>query len=404
MPSPERVRAALSFWFDYFKFQNFVYDTGLQELLVGQMEELASYLPEAGIDDARFDLLLKKLIGHANYADPLGESGGRATANFNAAIEIARRIEPDTRFAAQRREIQWYKVFLLDHRSNLESKRRPVAEQHTEIWNDGPVAADLREIEATLPPTLRSLDGPPTLPDCELLVRASIYWGHRGNQDNFVLFRRICRGERGERWNEIIADAERFYALAANYRLLALKIFREGQFDRRVAKLIRAGALPHVAPWIPNVPGAPSREFEAFTSFSQAIGDTAHQYRGYHFVKVLGYVGASNTKDRAAMLADARLAFAAAKRLWDVSRETLKDGEVMLKYRLWMASSQAFEDMLDRHVQAEDLRPLEDYLDMIRDRITALQEGEKSSYTFSILQQRKELAGIHDALDRLGFG
>lgn len=402
LPQPQRVRVALSFWFDYFKFQNFVYDTGLQELLVGQMEALEEYLQAEDIKDERFELLLKKLIGHANYADPLGESGGRAKAKFDEAIEIARRIEWDPRFARQRREIQWYKVFLLNHRSNLESKRRPQDEQHMEIWNNAEIAKDLREIEATLPPVLRSLEGPPSLPDCELLVRASIYWGHRGNQDNYILYQRIKRGELGEEWNKLVADAQHFYLMGANYRLLALKIFREGQFERYAAKPIRDGLVPHVASWIASVPGAPSREFEAFTSFSQAIGDTGHQYRGYHFVCVLAYVGARTREARLAILVQARQAFAAAKLLWDISRTTLRDGEVLLKYRLWMASSYAFEAMLEAHARGDALPPFDDYLKVVADQITRMQEGEKSSYHFSIQQQKLQLEGIYDALVALG--
>jgi len=402
LPLPQRVHVALSFWFDYFKFQNFVYDTGLQELLVGQMEELEAYLPTAGLTDERFELLLKKLIGHANYADPLSESGARATARFNEAIDIARRIELDLRFAAQRREIQWYKVFLLNHRSNLESKRRPAGEQHREIWSNAAIAADLCEIEATLPPALRALDGPPSLPDCELLVRAAIYWGHRGNQDNYILYQRIKGGELGEDWDRLVADARHFYVMGANYRLLALKIFREGQFERYAAKPIRDGLVPYVVSWLPSVPGAPSRKFEAFTSFSQAIGDTGHQYRGYHFVCVLAYVGARSREQRLAILGDARRSFATAKLLWDKSRQTLKDGEVLLKYRLWMASSYAFEAMLEAHWRGDALTSFTDYLKLVTDQIKGMQEGEKSSYLFSIEQQKLQLEGVYDALIALG--
>lgn len=395
LPARARVEAALDFWFAHFKFQNFVYDTGLQETLVQQLEKLLEYLTESGLDDARYLLVLKKLIGHGYYADPLGDGGKLADALFNSAIEIARKIEDAPQFEKQQREVQWYKVFLLDHRSNLASKLRPAKDYVSTIRSDTLLGADLDEIEATLPRSLQTLDAPPALEECELLVRSAIYWGHRGNQDSFLVYRQLVEGQRSEDFNNLVADARRHYIYAANFRLLTLRIFRQGQFEQHLAKPIRKGEIPGVAPWLLDVSSSARQGFEAFTSLSQAIGDTAHQYRGAHFVSVIEFFSERAERRHAEILMEARGLFSAAKLLWEVSLQTLDEGEVPLKYRLWMASSYVLQEWLECVVSGTAIDSLDVQADNVRDRLREMQEGAKSGYHFGADEQVRQLNTIY---------
>ncbi len=394
IPSLERIDAALEFWFDHFKFQNFVYDTGIQELLLDQMIDLKDYLEETGAIGSKFKLILFKLIGHAYYADPT-QTGSEARSYFDQALEVARILDNEPKEVEQKAAILWYKIFLLDHRSNVASKCRQPDEQVHTIRDDPAFISDFDEIEATLPEPLKLLTVAPYRNECELLLRAAHYWGHRGNQDSFIIFRRYEENKLGLDWKGLVDSACQHYIRALNYRLLVIRLFRGGQFERLLARPCRNNQLPFVTEWLNAVKPFKTRVgYEGFTSLSQGIGDAAHQYRGQHFVYVIDYLTTQDQERRRRVFQDAKKAYEGALLLWDIAEKSLVKDEVLLKYRLWMSSSKILMNLLECIEKKVSVPNIEDVLKTLDTEVKILQKTMKSVYGHSVNQQSVQLKAI----------
>ncbi|MCG8669522.1 MAG: NB-ARC domain-containing protein, partial [Pseudomonadales bacterium] len=379
IPSKIRTATALDFWFHHFRFQNFVYDTGIQELLLDQMLQLQEYLASKDQLSPMFKLILYKLIGHAYYAEPKA-TGEIAKQYFDQALECARQLLNSPDADTYDSTIRWYIIFLLDHRSNVASKNRPVDQQDKPICNDQNFTGDFSEIENALPSPLRELIEPPEEPQCELLLRAAHYWGHRGNQDSYSLYRKYLTGIVDNDWGELLLSSTENYTKALNYRLLGLKTFMPGEFNRYLVKMHRNNQLPFSVPWLDKANEA-SRlpDYESFTSVAQGIGDAAHQYRGLHFVFVLEYLVAKKQGNPTDFL-KVENAFQAAVELWKIASQCVGKGEVLLKYYLWMSSSSILMRWVAALENNEPLPTLQSSLELLEKETKRLQETMKSGY------------------------
>ncbi len=387
IPSNERVTSALDFWFTHYKFQNFVYDTGLQETLLAQMIALREYLESTSLMLDKENLILSKLIGHAYYADPT-ETGEIAKNYFDKALEVARRLENrDSTPSTLKRAIHWYKIFLLDHRSNVASKNRPSERQSKEIRHDPKFESDFDEIESALPHTLLDLSAPPLIEDYELLLRAAHYWGHRGNQDSFILYKQLKGGHISHDWSDLIQATAEHYIRAMNYRILALRVFRQGAYE----KYLQNHHSIYLAQWIKDAIPFKSRVgYEGFTSLHQGIGDTAHQYRGLHFVYILDYLNSKSKNKKNAAVERANEAFEAAKDLWNVAYKMKAADESPIKYRLWMCSSMIMMDIINTVHMKREIPPLKDVTDRLEVLVSEMQKELRSNYQHSAKEQYEQ--------------
>jgi hypothetical protein len=395
LPSPERVAESLTFWYEHFVFQNFIYDTGLQDGLLEQMIALHRHLEKTQRLTPHFGLILDKLIGHAYYANPR-QTGALARQHFDRALVLAEQL--DAQHVPEEGKIsiaRWYKIFLLDHRSNVASKNRPEMAQTLAIREDPLFAPDFAAVEAALPDVLKTLDATPSEEECELLLRAAHYWGHRGNQDSHIQFQKFIDGRLQVDRDPICTASRDHYMKAANYRLLALKIFRTGQFDRYLASAGRRGALPFLVRWIGAAPSLkPQQRFESFTSLAQGIGDAAHQYRGLHFVFAIDFLATTDVQSRAKSRQHAEDCLRCARLLWEIAQQTLTDDEAPLRYRLWMSSSELVMNLLDDLQAGRPIAAFDQVLEHFRASIARMQETMRSTYPYCVGQQESQLRAI----------
>lgn len=395
LPSPERIAESLTFWYEHFVFQNFVYDTGLQDSLLQQMLELRSYLEENRQLTDRFGLILDKLIGHAYYANP-GETGALAGRHFDRALALAEQL--DAAPATTEGEIsiaRWYKIFLLDHRSNVASKNRPANTRTLPIRDDPQFAGDFDLIEKALPATLHTLYAAPSEEECELLLRAAHYWGHRGNQDSYIQYEKFLAGTLQPQGDVISQAARDHYVRALNYRLLTLKIFRAGQFKRDLGGKKLLGKLLFLVPWIDTVPVLePTKRFETFTSLAQGVGDMAHQYRCLHFVLAIDCLTATDAAKRAELCGLAERSLECARTLWGKSRNVSDTDEAPLRYQLWMASSEVLMRLLKNVTSGHAIQSLDSMLEDLHRSIDTIQKTMRCTYQHSVRQQERQLRAI----------
>jgi hypothetical protein len=392
VPSLLRISESLQFWYEYFVFQNFVYDTGLQDALLEQMIELREYLASQNLLGDSFGLILDKLIGHAYYADP-DKTGALATECFDRALMRAHALEARKETGEGEIPIaRWYRVFLLDHRSNVASKKRAAL---SPIRQDQSFATDFAAIESALPANLRALDAVPSKEECELLLRAAHYWGHRGNQDSFTLHQRFISQNFQGVDDGVAQSAISSYVLAANYRLLGLRIFRSGQFQRYLASHVRRGKVPLLAKWIDQAPALkPERRFESFTSLAQGVGDAAHQYRGLHFVYVLQFLITADAVTRRELREQAENAFKCAQLLWDIAERVRHKSEAPLRYKLWMTSSNLLMKLVDELAAGRPAPAFDVMSRQLREAIVDTQKAMRTPYHYSAIEQEKQLQGI----------
>ncbi|MEI9942171.1 MAG: hypothetical protein WDO69_33565 [Pseudomonadota bacterium] len=395
VPDAERVRESLLFWYDHFIYQNFVYDTGLQEALLPRIVALRDYLESTSQLPERFELVLSKLIGHGYYGNP-SESGHIAEQAFTRALGVAQSLdEAQSGDEGQIATARWYRVFLLDHRSNIASKKRGA--KHAEpIRNDPQFVSDFDEIERVLPASLRDLEGSPSEEECELLLRAAHYWGHRGNQDGWIQLQRFLAGSLEPGTDAATRSARENYIRAANYRMIALRVFRNGQFKRYLGRPLTR--LPFVVEWLDSCPTlTASRRYESFTTIAQGIGDLAHQYRGLFVVVALDLL-AGKPGAQPSLLEEATQILRAAETLWNIASITRMPDEAPLRYQLSMNSCEVISLLLENHYRESAPTPLVDLLQRVRNANARMQAEMRTSYHFMAEEQLRQVEAIWNYL------
>lgn len=381
-PSNERVISTLEFWYTHFQFQNYIYDTGIQTLLLERQLALLNHINDTGIaisDPQR--MVLYKLIAHTFYTTPKGKDSNKNEPDnielyFGKALELLNTIEENTELDARSR---WYRIFILDHRSNAASKSMSLEQRKQKTQ----FLSDLKTIEYSLPTSLKNIDVIPSQADKDLILRAAHFWGHRGNQDaHFAL---QAYSPKTKEFTSFIESSITCYTLAINYRIAALKAFRPAIYEQRLRAHIKDAA--YIADWMKALEPFEHGDAERFTSTSQAIGDTAHQYRGINFVLFLKLL---SFKDK---LANEELellgqSYRLADSLWNVAKNTATRGEPPLKYKLWMASTRVWMRWLNQEINLDTLS-IEDVRQQLDDQTNLLVKEIGISDGFIIESQQK---------------
>jgi len=329
-PSYERVIKALQFWYTHFHFQNYIYDTGIQPALLDRLHSLENYIDERQITLSPAQrLVLCKLIAHIYYATPK-DTPDEIMDYFEQALQLVGCWEQQHGADACS---QWYRIFILDHRSNAASKKLTIEDspKHSYFF------PDIEAIESVLPEGLKNIKVEPNEKDKNLILRAAHYWGHRGNQEaSFAKQAFFANPAEISRYAQHSITA---YALAINYRLAALKYFSPDVYEQRLSKHLKDAPL--LAHWLNTLQSLDPEDAERFTSLSQAIGDIAHQYRGINFVLYLKYLAAGGNLDKEnyELLSTS---YCYAENLWKAAKVAQTPGETPLKYKLWMASTRVW--------------------------------------------------------------
>lgn len=391
IPLPERIQLALRFWFDNYTFHNYIYDTGLQELLELQLTDLREMFGHYYQPTLLDRLVVGKMLGHALYADP-GVTGEKAAAYFDEALETARQLQAQSQEADVVETARWYQLFLLDHRTNVRAKRLAGSDGLCRLRTFPGFRADLDEMESAFPAALANLDQAPGEDDFEYIVRAAHYWGHRGNQDSQILLRRLAAGAPGDDWDQLCGNAQQHYLKALTFRLLASELFTP---DRALQKVIRK-KLTFLPAWMKADFPRCERRYEKFTSLAQGIGDAGHQLRGLHCVLAYKYLA---SRERS-LLEQAQRALDEADVLWRLADEKLTLGEVPLKYRIWMESSRITQQLLVASSRGETLSSEQAVVNQLAIAVEQRSKAMKSVYHHAESQQVNELRTIYAAIMR----
>jgi hypothetical protein len=336
----------LNIWdvlFDNFVFQQYIYDTGYLDNGIERIEKIRSALSE---EDIEGQIILSKMIGHSYYADRREEGTRNAVENFLIAREYVK-SRNSINFEGKHDAWLWYQLFCLDHAHNLVVPKRSI-----EI--DGTIftAEDLEAvIDELLPDELKQLSNPPSTVVAPYILRAAHYWGHRGNQYGFLLFKDI-QNLSPEKFEELYNQGIESYAKAAVFRLVNFRLSQPDEYENNLkALLVNA---PYVPQWLSEWDSSSFQNydifFEKFTSSAQAIGDTAHQYRGIADIKLWGYLyKAKKGENDPEFIQEAEKLVEVTDQLWKSAQKMLKPEEKIIKYYLWMANLETKFELVRDH-------------------------------------------------------
>lgn len=390
IPTISRIYFCLDFWFENYVFQQYVYDTELQETLFDRYLAMDHYLSHTEQYLQKHRVVLTKMIGHAYYSNP-GDMGSKAQ---NALISGRQQVEPLLIQEPDNVDLIWYNIFFLDHIINTRSKSNDFIRQFTFV-SDCPVLSTwIHQLEKELPKGLIGLERLPKQHYYPLLLRAAHYWGHRGNQDSFSLYRCLTQGNYELMQYAVIQECKEHYIKALNYRLASLFLFYKDEFTSTLSA--RLATMPKIASWITQLEPVAS-QVEKFATLYQGVGDSAHQYRGLHFVCVMECL----VKLRSGQdcdLSSAEESFIAANTLWQLADQIRGDNEAPIKYVLWMTSSEVVLNLLRLTVKGDALPSLVSVEKEIHAAVSAIQKKLPGNYLDAAKQQFEQCFAIYGLL------
>lgn len=325
----------LNIWdtlFDNFVFQQYIYDTGYLDNGLERIEKIRDVLPE---EDVEGHIILCKMIGHSYYADRRDEGTRNAVANFLMVREYVK-SKDSLSFEGKHDAWLWYQLFCLDHAHNLVVPKRSI-----EIDGKTFTSKDLEAaIDELLPNELKQLSAPPSAVVSPYILRAAHYWGHRGNQYGFLLFKDI-QDLNPKQFDELYTQGIESYAKAAVFRLVNFRLSRSDEYEDNLQNLL--ASAPYVPKWLSEWDSFSFQKhdttLEKFTSSAQAIGDTAHQYRGIADIRLWGHLyQAKQGVSDAEFIQEADKLVEVTNQLWKAAQKLLKPNEKIIKYYLWMAN------------------------------------------------------------------
>ncbi|MDJ0596275.1 MAG: hypothetical protein QNJ72_40900, partial [Pleurocapsa sp. MO_226.B13] len=186
--------------------------------------------------------------------------------------------------------------------------------------------------------SLKNVEQEPEPDSLIYVLRAGHYWGHRGNQVTEELSSdiKIHIGNPNKQIETVCEQGIEYYRRASifrlvNFRLLFPKIYQEMLVSREDNQKETFADLIENAPYTPQWlkdwnPSTTIKTLETFTSKAQAIGDTAHQYRGINFVQLWRYayhISVGQTPEDVSKIRNIKeLTF----KLWDVAKDLLDKG------------------------------------------------------------------------------
>lgn len=406
-PHQLRIKLCLDYWFNSFRLQQYVYDSGLQDMILKQIDNLKIYLQKTNQYQDSYKLVLSKIAGHACYANPDG-TGKQAKGYFNIALDMTRKLSQRTDKNDQHKQSQfaWYEVFILDHLINVDSKTRSKDERAILLQLDTNFAQPITDLEQKLPQGLKDLGFVPSPCDHNLLLRAAHYWGHRGNQDSFILLQQLIQYKTDKNTLTLIENAKQHYIKALAYRFAALKLFSPNQYQEN--EFIQSDKWLYIPQWIEQLPPADDLNIinESFTEFYQAVGDTAHQYRGLHFVCILEYCYHLACQSNQHHFGQITACFEAANHMWQnvcyssIKKQVLRKNKPV-KYVIWMCSSQIFEQLLNEFTAGKQLSAWLEIEELTKQKVIRMNKSYEVNYPFAADEQIKHVKAIWEILNQL---
>ncbi|WP_444996207.1 NB-ARC domain-containing protein [Aliikangiella sp. IMCC44359] len=405
-PTTERLNLCLNFWFENYRFHQFVYDSEIQDFLLPNLESIKNYLLKKDQYTGLNQFIIAKLLGHAYYAMPK-EKGEEAVELFKQAILVGQELKKKNRAIDQNvvDTIKWYEIFLIDHLVNVASKNRYKNKETIPLDQDPDFTNELSLLESELPDSLMDVDTPIELKDYRLLLRAAHYWGHRGNQDSYTLLRQVVTRLFNHETPILLKQAKAHYIRAVNYRLAALRLFFPKTYDNDLS--ISMGKLPYISDWIDNlVIPSPKLYMEDFTHYFQGVGDTAHQYRGINFIDALEICYLLLIKSNNPSLDNLNNSYRAADKLWRYAsysseKQRILRTEPPIKYVLWMCSSKVIMELLSIYINQHQLTPWKNIQETIVNEVKVMSKELKVSYQFGAEEQIKQIEDIWKVLESL---
>ncbi|MBD1853931.1 caspase family protein [Cyanobacteria bacterium FACHB-502] len=400
VPKAEQIDTTLLDFLDllsrYYSFQQYIYDTGYLESAIAKLEGAKTYLQGLEVPNEKAKVLVGKLLGHAYYANP-GQHRLQAIQSMLEAQGIANSADQADVTGADHELWLWYQIFLLDHVHNQLSKLpEPVLNLTAEE-----LEAQIAEL---LPTSLEDINVPPESEDVlPSILRAAHYWGHRGNQVTDQLQRLLFSSLSTVEPAEIESLSEqgiRYYSLAATLRAANFRLSFPQEFQQHLA--ITLVEVPHLPQWLLNWnPSTNSIEFERFTSASQAVGDIAHQYRGLATVQLWKYFYEVSRGLESTLLDEARIVLDIASRLWEEAKSLLAPGEQVIKYYMWMASSEMMLLLLERYNSNDQFPTQSEVEEQASAQIDELQEQYGLVYEWAKDKVLDLARGFHNLLSNL---
>ncbi|NEP57766.1 MAG: hypothetical protein F6K31_12210 [Symploca sp. SIO2G7] len=390
----------LSIWsvlFDNFVFQQYIYDTGYLDNGIERIERIRSVLPE---EDVEGQIILSKMIGHSYYADRREEGTRNAVQNFLMARKYVK-SRNSINFEGKHDAWLWYQLFCLDHAHNLVVPKRSI-EIEGKIFTSKDLEAAIDEL---LPDELKQLSTPPSAVVAPYILRAAHYWGHRGNQYGFLLFEDI-QNLSPEKFEELYTQGIESYAKAAVFRLVNFRLSQPDEYENHLkALLINA---PYVPQWLSEWDSSSFQKhditLERFTSSAQAIGDTAHQYRGIADIRLWGYLyQAKQGKNDPGFIQEAEKLVKVTKDLWKAAQQMLNKDikEKIIKYYLWMANLETKFELARSHSRRETLISLEEAENRLIKDLDKLEDKYRLSYAWARQVAMDQLRKFYDFLKTL---
>lgn len=382
---------SLDIWdilFDNFVFQQYIYDTGYLDNGLKRVEKIQKLLPD---DEVKGKILLSKMVGHSYYADR--QTGTeRAVENFLSASTFSQTIDHEEAGT-------WYQLFSLDHAHNLVVPKGSIeiAGQHYSAKDIELMIGDL------LPNDLKQLENPPAAEIAPYILRAAHYWGHRGNQCAFLLFRDI-QNLSTEEFKQLYDRGIQYYARAAVFRLLNFRLSNRRDYEKHLqSHLLDA---PFIPSWLSNWNADNFQEhnihFERFTSAAQAVGDTAHQYRGVADIWLWGYLySAKEQRVNSSFLREAEQLVKVTEGLWEAAQILLKPSEKIIKYYLWMADLETKFELVQDHCLGAPLISWQEAQERLVADLDELEDKYGLSYTWARKVAMDQLRKFYEVLEKL---
>jgi hypothetical protein len=385
--------------FGNFVFQQYVYDTGYLENNLKQLEKIRNYL-NLRFDNLKSDVILGKMIGHGYYAD---RSAGMKIAVENMVLSYNKVVNVyQTSSEHDRKVWLWYQLFLLDHAHNLIAT---TPEGYINLEDTLLTAQDLQSnIESLLPEQLKQIDSPPDPELCTYVLRAAHYWGHRGNQVSYQLLRQIpnALSSKSIQIEKLYEEGVKYYLLAATFRAVNFRLSYPKKYKEYLGGLMLEA--PYTPQWLHdwnpinfqnNLVG-----FEQFTSPSQAVGDTAHQYRGIAIVQLWTYLYKASQGVEKNFVRETREVMETTFKLWEKAKELLNRniGEKIIRYYAWTAPLETMVELIEAHSSNELLMDLEEVRRRVNEDMDRLEEEYNLAYPWARGEAIKQTEDFYNLL------
>lgn len=295
----------------------------------------------------------------------------------------------------------WYQLFLLDHSHNLIAT---TPEGSIELENSVLTSQDLQSnIELLLPEQLKQIDSPPELEFCTYVLRAAHYWGHRGNQVSYQLLKQIPNAleSRNVQIERLYKEGMKYYLLAAILRVVNFRLSFPKKYKEYLGDLIQEA--PYTPLWLRDWNPGDFQDslvrFEQFTSSSQAVGDTAHQYRGIAIVRLWTYLYKASQGVEQHFVRDTRKVMETTFKLWKKADELLNRniGEKIIRYYVWTAPLETMVELIEAHSSNEPLMNLEEIRRRVNEDVDRLEKEYDLAYPWArgeVIKQTEDFYNI----------